>query len=307
LRAATLVLVLALITAFGGRFEPMENDLRDRGSRPDPQQAPSVHGYFQGEPAAPPWSKAAARVEPLIQRYAIVPTMGSRSTASSTGTVAVVEVFRAFTTAAMALANGAAGIVMVRTIEEALALPDAEIGQIFMGEVRGRAPDGFGFGNSPFEISHIDFGGKTIVQRTSAGTQGIVAAENRAVRLYAASLVTAEATVRALLSGSPDKVSLVAMGENGLKRTDEDELCAIHLRNRLEGRPGDPGPVRRLILAGGEVKRFRYPARPYLHPEDVDIALDIDRYDFAVRVEFEEGRPVARVERPAAVTPKYPT
>jgi hypothetical protein len=130
LRAATLVLVLALITAFGGRFEPMENDLRDRGSRPDPQQAPSVHGYFQGEPAAPPWSKAAARVEPLIQRYAIVPTMGSRSTASSTGTVAVVEVFRAFTTAAVALANGAAGIVMVRTIEEALALPDAEIGQI---------------------------------------------------------------------------------------------------------------------------------------------------------------------------------
>jgi 2-phosphosulfolactate phosphatase len=36
------------------------------------------------------------------------------------------------------------------------------------------APDGFGFSNSPFEISHIDFGGKTIVQRTSAGTQGIV-------------------------------------------------------------------------------------------------------------------------------------
>jgi len=27
------------------------------------------------------------------------------------------------------------------------------------------------------------------------------------------------------------------------------------------------------------------PAHPYLNPEDVDIALDIDRYDFAVRVE----------------------
>jgi len=83
-----------------------------------------------------------------------------------------------------------------------------------------------------------DLRGKTIIQRTSAGTQGIVAA-SRAVRLYAASLVTAEATVRALLSGSPDYVSLVAMGDNGLKRTDEDELCAIHLRNRLEGRLGD--------------------------------------------------------------------
>jgi 2-phosphosulfolactate phosphatase len=51
------------------------------------------------------------------------------------------------------------------------------------------------------------------------------------------------------------------MGDNGLKRTDEDELCAIHLRNRLEGRPGDQDAVRRLILAGGEVGRFHDPAR----------------------------------------------
>ena len=39
---------------------------------------------------------------------------------------------------------------------------------------------------------------------------------------HAASLVTAEATVRALLP--PVQVSMVAMGDNELKRTDEDEL-----------------------------------------------------------------------------------
>ena len=175
----------------------------------------------------------------------------------ATGTVAVIDVFRAFTTAAVTLANGASSIVMVRTVEEALALRDAGIGQICMGEVRGRAPDDFDFGNSPFEISGVDFRGQTIIQRTSAGTQGIVAAANQADRLYATSLVTAEATVHALLSDSPSRVSLVAMGDNGVRRTDEDELCAIHLRNRLEGRPGDPDAVRRLILAGGEVGRFR--------------------------------------------------
>jgi hypothetical protein len=31
----------------------------------------------------------------------------------------------------------------------------------------------------------------------------------------------------------------------------------------------------------------------------VDIALDVDRFDFAVRVEIEDRRPVARIERPA--------
>src|SRR5690349_10305665 len=186
--------------------------------------------------------------------------------ARATGSVAVIDVFRAFTSAAVALANGALSIVMVRTVEEALALRNAGIGHICMGEVHGRAPPGFDFGNSPFEISGVDFGGKKIIQRTSAGTQGIVAAGKRTVRLYAASLVTAEATVRALLLASPDQISLIAMGDNGIKRTDEDELCAIHPRNGLDGRPGNADAVRAVIRDCGEARRFSGPAGPYLRP-----------------------------------------
>jgi hypothetical protein len=37
-------------------------------------------------------------------------------------------------------------------------------------------------------------------------------------------------------------------------------------------------------------------ARNVEHPNDLDIALDIDRYDFAVRVDLQDGRPVARIE-----------
>ena len=59
------------------------------------------------------------------------------------------------------------------------------------------------------------------------------------------------------------------------------------------------GPFNDFILAGGEVDRFHDPARPHLRPENVDIALDIDRYDLAARVEYENGRPVARIEKPA--------
>ena len=169
---------------------------------------------------------------------------------------------------------------------------------------RGPLPDlvlkcPIGFSASPFEIAAVDFSGKTIIQRTSAGTQGIVAASASADRLYAASLVTAEATVRALLGGAPGEVTIVAMGDNGITRTDEDELTAVHLRNRLEGRPGNKQAVRQVILAGGEVGRFYDPARLGHRLEDVEIALDIDRYDFAVRVECQNGRPIARLERTA--------
>ena len=53
-----------------------------------------------------------------------------------------------------------------------------------------------------------------IIQRSSAGTQGIAAA-SQADRLYAASLVTASATARALAAEGSGRIALVAMGNNG--------------------------------------------------------------------------------------------
>jgi 2-phosphosulfolactate phosphatase len=211
------------------------------------------------------------------------------------GAVAIIDVFRAFTTAAVVLANGASRIIMVGAVDQAMRLRAGGVGQVCLGEVGGSAPPGFDFGNSPFEVSDTDFSGKTVIQRTSAGTQGIVAARE-AERLYAASLVTASATARALLAQPADRISLVAMGSEAIARSDEDELCALHLRNRLEGRPGNPAAVRDVILAGGDVLRFHDPTRPYLNEKDVEIALDVDRYDFAIRVTMEDGLLMARRE-----------
>jgi 2-phosphosulfolactate phosphatase len=213
------------------------------------------------------------------------------------GAVAIIDVLRAFTTAAAVLANGASRIIMVGDVTEAMTLRNADLGQVCIGEVGGRAPPGFDFGNSPFEVSDTDFAGKTVIQRTSAGTQGIVAAARHAQVLYAASLVTATATARALLSHRADRIALVAMGNEGIARSDEDELCALHLRNLVEGRPGNPAAVREVILAGGDVLRFHDPSRPYLNHHDLEIALDVDRYDFAIRVTMENGLPVARQEK----------
>jgi len=119
----------------------------------------------------------------------------------ATGAVAVIDVFRAFTTGAVALANGAEKIIMVSSIREALDLRAAGLGQVCVGEANSIKPPEFDHGNSPSEIEHIDFTGKTLLQRTSAGTQGIVACRN-AERLYATALVTAPATARALAKGN---------------------------------------------------------------------------------------------------------
>jgi 2-phosphosulfolactate phosphatase len=221
------------------------------------------HAAVGNQPKEAPYSLPIRKKQPrLTGALGFTLKDAAFGASRATGRVAVIDVFRAFTTAAVALANGASQIVMVRTVRK-----------LWTFGVRVLVRSAWAkFGNSPFEVSTVEFRGKTIIQRTSAGTQGIVEAATKAERLYAVSLVTSEATVRALLSGSPDQISLVAMGDNGIKGTDEDELCAIHIRNRLEGRPGDPDAIRRLILAGGEVGRFRDPSRPYLHPEDVEFA-----------------------------------
>jgi hypothetical protein len=49
-----------------------------------------------------------------------------------------------------------------------------------------------------------------------------------------------------------------------------------------------------MILSGGEVVKFNDPSRPWLIPEDVPFSLNIDHYDFAIKVSVEDGFPVAR-------------
>ena len=152
-----------------------------------------------------------------------------------------------------------------------------------MGEVGGARPEGFDFGNSPFELSSADVEGKTLVQSTRAGTVGATAAVN-ADEIYVASLVTAESTATAVSRRAPDLVTIVAMGADAAARTDEDEQCALYIRNLLQGRKPDPKAVRELVMAGAESRKFDDPDYPHHHPMDREIALQIDSIPFAVRV-----------------------
>lgn len=212
------------------------------------------------------------------------------------GTAIIVDVFRAFTTAAIAFDRGAESIILVAEVEEALELRHQHGGDlIIMGEVDGKRPDGFDYGNSPHEISQAKVAGKTIVQSTRAGTVGVAAATN-AETIYLGSLVTAAATAEAVRRDKPDVVSIIAMGDRGAYRSDEDEQCALYLRNFLEGRQPDPEAVRSLIMDGGQTQKFFDPSQPQYHPKDVELALQINRFPFAMRVSRQNGLLVARKE-----------
>ena len=210
------------------------------------------------------------------------------------GTAIIVDVFRAFSTAAIAFDRGAERIILVAEVEEALELSNQCVGDLItMGEVDGKRPDGFDYGNSPHEISQAEVAGKTIVQSTRAGTVGVTAA-TKADRIYLGSLVVAAATAEAVRRDDPGVVSIIAMGDHGAYRSDEDEQCALYLRNLLEGRKPEPAAVRSLIMDGGQTQKFFDDNQPQFHPKDVELALQFNRFPFAMRVHRENGLLVAR-------------
>ncbi len=211
------------------------------------------------------------------------------------GTVIIVDVFRAFTTAAVALSSDAEKIILVPEVSEALDLRNAGVGQLCMGEVGGMMPDGFDFGNSPSQLRDADVRGKTIIQSTRAGTVGMSAAAS-AERLYGGSFAVASATVEAVRRARPDTVTIVAMGSEGRERADEDEQCALFLRTLFYGRRPDHDSIRSLVLSGQESQKYGDPSKPHFPTADRDMALDIDSHPFAIRVERESGLLTARKE-----------
>ena len=214
---------------------------------------------------------------------------------SAEGVVIIVDVFRAYTTAAVALSKGVDKIILVAEIAEAIALRERGVGDLCVGEVGGMRPAGFDFNNSPSALSRADIEGKTIIQSTRAGTVGMVAA-TKADKLYGGSFAVASATVDAVCKQNPELVTIVAMGSEGRVRADEDEQCALFLKNLFQGRRPDHEAVRTLVLAGEESQKYDDPDRPHFPPEDREMALSIDSRDFAIRVEEEGGLLVARRE-----------
>lgn len=211
------------------------------------------------------------------------------------GVAIVIDVFRAFTTAAIAFTKGAEKIIMVPEISQALELRNHNDEYLCMGELGGVKPKEFDFGNSPFELTQADILGRTLVQSTRAGTVGVDACKN-ADSIYAGSLLTAESTVRAVRRLDPHMVSIVAMGSEGRVRSDEDEQCALYMRNLFLGKIPDHDSVRKLILIGSESEKYDDPDLLHFDRRDMDMALMIDSVPFAIRVSRENNLLVARPE-----------
>ncbi len=211
------------------------------------------------------------------------------------GLAVIIDVFRAFTVECHAFARGARTILPVAGIDEAFALKRAHPGALLVGERGGRRCEGFDCGNSPSQLEAFDVRGRAVVHTTSAGTQGVANATG-AEEIVGASLVNAAATASYILSRAPKAVSLVCMGLDGVRETDEDTLCAEYIAALLRGESPDiSAEIARLRETSG--RKFFDPALQDVFPRrDFELCTQLNRFPYALLVRRGEPLRVEKVE-----------
>ncbi|MBR4445287.1 MAG: 2-phosphosulfolactate phosphatase [Solobacterium sp.] len=199
------------------------------------------------------------------------------------GMTVIIDVFRAFSLECYIYACGAERIIPVKTVEEAFAWRKKDPSCILAGERNGIMVEGFDYGNAPSQFQGLDLSGRTVIHTTSAGVQGLVNASKADV-ILTGSLVNARAIADYIKRHDPASVSLVAMGWNAMRDTEEDLLCAEYIKALLEGK--DMPEIHRLAdeLRYTEGRKFFDPSKPEFPEADFALCTDVDRFDGVIEV-----------------------
>ena len=203
-------------------------------------------------------------------------------------TVVVIDVLRAFTTAAHAFNQGSTEIILVSGVDQAFELRDQIPGALLMGEADGFPVDGFDLSNSPTQLADTYLQGRRLIHRSSAGTQGVVRSAN-AKHILTTGLCSITATARRALSIKPASVTLLPTGLLPGGWGDEDAACADLLEGILTG---DAPPYGQFIDRVRESRaglKFVDPSHNVFPASDLDLALEIDRFDFTMEVTKRDG------------------
>lgn len=141
----------------------------------------------------------------------------------------IIDVLRATSTIATALANGAEAVIPVSGIDDCKAFEGLPH-HILAAERDGRTCPGMVHGNSPLEYSAGTVAGKTLVLTTTNGTQALVLAQQAEER-YIASFLNLTATTAHLTELGKDTI-LICAGWKGRVNL-EDTLLAGAMVQRL--------------------------------------------------------------------------
>ncbi len=216
-------------------------------------------------------------VDPLVQ--------GAKK---AKGLVVIIDVFRACSTAAYLLGGGAKKIIPVNTEAEALELKAKHPNCLTIGEQKGIQIPTFDYGNSPSKIARLDLTGKTVVMKTTNGTQGVLNA-NGADTILIACFLNAKATVDYTLQRRPKIVTLVAMGSSGENRLEDDE-CAYYLKESLRQKVPNFEVLKERIRTSETAWKFFDPKNTDFPEQDFFYAMELNKFPFIMKAQTKDDQ-----------------
>lgn len=209
-------------------------------------------------------------------------------------TVVVIDVLRSFTTAAIALDRGVEAIYPVANISTANILLRRIRNAITIGAVGGGDPiPGFDFGNSPSQLSNADLHGKVAILSTAAGVNGLQRFR-QTQQIFASSLLCAKATALAIQASGAKEVCFVITGEWVDRDGDEDIACADYIEALLRDKRPNPATYAQRVMDSDFGQRFTAGTWPNLPLADLELAMQVDRFNFAMPVRLEGKHLVCR-------------
>jgi 2-phosphosulfolactate phosphatase len=193
----------------------------------------------------------------------------------------VVDVVRATSSIAQALAAGYERVLCCGEIEEARALR-AELGDeaVVGGERRAVMIPGFDVGASPRDF--LEPLAPTLVLSTTNGTQAILAAASRCETVYLGSLLNLGAVARA---AGGRETAILCSGFQGAFALD-DAYCAGRIVERLDAERSDAAIAAALIAAAYPDPHAGLAARTYGPPgleADLEYCAQVDLLDVVPR------------------------
>lgn len=174
----------------------------------------------------------------------------------------VVDVMRATSTIAQALASGYERVYCAPGIVEARALRDSLGEGLLAGEREAVRVPGFDLGGSPREVRRP--GASTLIMSTTNGTQAILAAAARCEVVLLASLLNLSAVATAAREHGED-VAVLCAGYKGEFAID-DVYCAGRLIRLLEGDRTDAAVAAEVIAGSFATSLAGINARTYGPP-----------------------------------------
>lgn len=213
------------------------------------------------------------------------------------GLTVIIDVFRAMTVEIYLMRAHAEKVIPVGDMQLAFDYKKKHPDAILCGERRGIMIEGFDYGNSPMQLEDLDLTGKTVIHTTSAGTQGLAGAIN-ADEILTGSLINASAVAEYIRQKNPQVVSLVCMGLEANRQTEEDNLCAEYIKSLLENAPLPDMEERIQELKETSGAKFFNPDRQDVFPErDFELCTRLNSCSFVLRLKKDPDAPLGCMER----------